>query len=61
MFMMKTPPLSFSDDPAYIERFYMEWWAGKRIQSDVVLKIIEQSRQQNFLCFIMEYIDAITL
>ncbi|MCK4674663.1 MAG: bifunctional protein-serine/threonine kinase/phosphatase [Gammaproteobacteria bacterium] len=61
MFMMKTPSVNFSDDPAYIERFYMEEWAGKRIQSDAVLKIIEQSRQRNFLYFIMEYIDGITL
>ncbi len=61
MFMMKTPSVNFSDDPAYIERFYMEEWAGKRVQSDAVLKIIEQTRQRNFLYFIMEYIDGITL
>ena len=61
LFMMKTPSVNFSDDPAYIERFYMEEWAGKRIQSDAVLKIIEQSRQRNFLYFIMEYINGITL
>jgi len=61
MFMMKTPSVNFSDDPAYIERFYMEEWAGKRIQSDAVLKIIDQTRQRNFLYFIMEHIDGITL
>ncbi|NOR43585.1 MAG: protein kinase [Gammaproteobacteria bacterium] len=61
LFMMKTPSVNYSDDPAYIERFYMEEWAGKRIQSDAVLKIIEQTRQRNFLYFIMEYIDGMTL
>ncbi len=61
LFMMKTPSVNYSDDPAYIERFYMEEWAGKRIQSDAVLKIIEQTQQRNFLYFIMEYIDGITL
>lgn len=61
LFMMKTPSVSYSDDPAYIERFYMEEWAGKRVQSDAVLKIIEQKRQRNFLYFIMEYIDGTTL
>lgn len=61
MFMMKTPSENYSDDPAYIERFYMEEWAGKRIQSDAVLKIIEQTRPRNFLYFVMEYIDGITL
>lgn len=59
--MMKTPSDNYSDDPTYIERFYMEEWAGKRIQSDAVLKIIEQTRQRNFLYFIMEYINGITL
>lgn len=61
LYMMKTPSVSYSDDPAYIERFYMEEWAGKRIQSDAVLKIIEQTRKRNFLYFVTEYIDGITL
>lgn len=61
LFMMKTPSVSFSDDPAYIERFYMEEWAGKRIDHDSVLKIIEQKRPRNFLYFIMEYIEGKTL
>ena len=61
LFMMKTPSVNFSDDPAYIERFYMEEWAGKRIENDAVLKIFEQKRPRNFLYFIMEYIEGITL
>lgn len=61
LYMMKTPSVSFSDDPAYIERFYMEEWAGKRIDHDSVLKIIEQKRPRNFLYFIMEYIEGKTL
>ena len=61
LFMMKTPSVNFDDDPAYIERFYMEEWAGKRIDSEYVLKVYEQRRPRNFLYFIMEYIDGITL
>ena len=61
LFMMKTPSVNFDDDPAYIERFYMEEWAGKRIDSEYVLKVYEQKRPRNFLYFIMEYIDGITL
>jgi len=61
LYMMKTPSISFSDDPAYIERFYMEEWAGKRIDNNSVLKIIEQKRPRNFLYFIMEYIEGKTL
>ncbi len=61
LFIMKTPSVNYSDDPAYIERFYMEEWAGKRIQSDTIIKIIDQTRQRNFLYFIMEHIEGITL
>jgi len=61
LFMMKTPSVNYADDPAYIERFYMEEWAGKRIHNDAVLKIYEQRRPRNFLYFIMECIDGITL
>lgn len=60
-FIMKTPSVNFEDDPAYIERFYIEEWAGKRLNSDSVLKIHDQQRPRNFLYFIMEYIEGITL
>ena len=61
LFIMKTPSVNFEDDPAYIERFYIEEWAGKRLKSNSVLKIHEQQRPRNFLYFIMEYIEGITL
>jgi serine/threonine protein kinase len=61
LFIMKTPSVNFDDDPAYIERFYMEEWAGKRINSKFVLKVFELPRPRNFLYFIMEYIEGITL
>ena len=61
LFMMKTPSVNYSDDPAYIERFYMEEWAGKRINSKHVLRIHELKRPRNFLYFIMEYLEGKTL
>ncbi|MBT8438305.1 MAG: bifunctional protein-serine/threonine kinase/phosphatase, partial [Gammaproteobacteria bacterium] len=61
LFMMKTPSVNYSDDPAYIERFYIEEWAGKRIDNDSVLHIYEQKRPRNFLYFIMELIEGKTL
>lgn len=61
LYMMKTPSVNFADDPAYIERFYMEEWAGKRIDNEAVLRIFEPKRQRNFLYFIMEYIEGKTL
>jgi serine/threonine protein kinase len=60
-FMMKTPSVNYSDDPAYIERFYIEEWAGKRLNSEFVIRIIEQKRPRNFLYFIMELVEGITL
>lgn len=61
LYIMKTPSINFDDDPAYIERFYMEEWAGKRINSKFVLKVYELPRPRNFLYFLMEYIEGITL
>lgn len=61
LYIMKTPSVNYSDDPSYIERFYMEEWAGKRLNSDSVLRVYEQKRPRNFLYFIMEYIEGITL
>lgn len=60
-FAMKTPSVNFEDDPAYIERFYMEEWAGKRLNSQLVLKIHELLRPRNFLYMIMELVEGITL
>ncbi|MDH5765979.1 MAG: bifunctional protein-serine/threonine kinase/phosphatase, partial [Gammaproteobacteria bacterium] len=59
--IMKTPSVNFDDDPSYIERFYMEEWAGKRIHNPQVMKTYEQKRTRNFLYFLVEYIDGITL
>lgn len=61
IYIMKTPSVNYSDDPAYIERFYMEEWAGRRVSSDSVLRVHELQRQRNFLYFIMEYIEGKTL
>jgi len=61
IYMMKTPSLNYSDEPAYIEQFYIEEWAGKRIDSKYVVHIHEQSRPRNFLYFVMDYVEGITL
>ncbi len=59
--IIKTPSVNFDDEPAYIESFVREEWAGKRISNSRVLKIIEQKRVRNFLYYVMEYIDGQTL
>ena len=59
--VMKTPSVNFEDDPAYIERFYMEEWVGKRINSPLVVKICDSGRKRNFLYFVMEKVEGLTL
>ena len=60
LFILKTPSINFDDDPAYIERFALEQWIGKRIDSPFVVKIIEPE-QKTALYTLMEFIDGITL
>ena len=59
--VMKTPSVNFNDDPAYIERFYMEEWAGKRIYHPNVQVTYELQRPRHFMYFLLEYIEGQTL
>ena len=60
-YCMKTPSVNFDDDLAYIERFIMESWMGSRINNPHVVKVIESSREKNWLYYLTEYIEGITL
>lgn len=60
LLILKTPSINFDDDPAYIERFVLEQWIGKRIDSPYVVKIIEPA-VKTALYTVMEHIDGITL
>jgi serine/threonine protein kinase len=60
-YCMKTPSVNFDDDLAYIERFIMESWIGSRINSPHVVKVIESAREKNWLYYLTEYIEGITL
>ncbi len=59
--IIKTPSVNYEDDPAYIEGFVREEWAGKRIDNSRVIKVIEQKRERHFLYYVMEYVDGQTL
>ena len=59
--IMKTPSLNYEDDPAYIERFVLEQWIGKRIDSPYVVKIVEPEKPKTALYTLMEYVSGITL
>lgn len=59
--IMKTPSIDLQGDPAYLERFLMEEWIARRINSPYVLKPCEQTRKRNYLYTVTEFIDGRTL
>ncbi len=59
--VLKTPSVNFEDDPAYIERFILEEWIGRRIDSPHVVKVYAPSRHRRFLYHVTEYIEGQTL
>ncbi len=59
--VIKTPSVALQTDPAYLERFLMEEWIARRINSPNVLKPIIQTRKRQYLYTVMEYIDGQTL
>lgn len=59
--VLKTPSVNFEDDPAYLERFQLEEWIGRRVVSPHVVKTVEQKRPRRFLYYVLEYVDGKTL
>lgn len=59
--ILKTPSVDLRDDPAYMERFLMEEWIARRIDSPYVLKPCLQTRKRNYLYIVTEFIEGQTL
>lgn len=59
--VIKTPSVNFEDDPDYLERFLHEEWAGRRVNSPHILKVLAQTRRRRFLYYVMEYLEGVTL
>ena len=59
--VIKTPSIDLQNDPAYLERFLMEEWIARRINSPHVLKPYTLNRQRNFIYLVTEYIEGQTL
>ena len=59
--IIKTPSIDQRGDPAYLERFLMEEWIARRINSPYVLKPCLLTRQRKFLYIVTEFIDGQTL
>ena len=59
--VMKTPSVKFADDAAYIERFIMEEWIGRRVESPHLVGVREKPRTSKFLYYLMECVEGRTL
>lgn len=59
--VLKTPSVNYEDDPAYIDQFLHEEWAGKRLHSTHILKVREPHGRRQCLYYVTEYIEGQTL
>ena len=59
--ILKTPSIDLRGDAQYLERFLLEEWIAKRINSPHVLKPCKLSRKRNYLYTVTEYIEGQTL
>jgi serine/threonine protein kinase len=58
---LKTPSIDLRGDPAYLQRFMMEEWVARRINNAHVLRPRTQTRKQNYLYVVTEFVDGQTL
>jgi len=59
--VIKAPSVNYTDDPQYINSFLLEEWAGRRINSNYVLNVLEMPRKRTALYYITEYLQGTTL
>ena len=59
--VIKTPSVDQQANPAYLERFLMEEWIARRINSPHVVKPCAQTRPRHYIYVVTEYIEGQTL
>lgn len=59
--ILKVPSVDLRNDPGYLDRFVMEEWVARRVDSAHVLKPREQSHRRNYLYIVTEFIQGQTL
>jgi serine/threonine protein kinase len=59
--VLKTPSINFEDDPEYIDQFLHEEWAGKRLNSSHILRVLEPHGRRQCIYYVTEFIDGQTL
>jgi len=58
---LKTPSIDLRGDPAYLQRFMMEEWVARRINSAHVLKHRIRAEPRNYLYVVTEFVEGQTL
>ena len=59
--VLKLPSVDLRDDPDYLDRFVLEEWVARRVDSIHVLKASSIDRTRGHLYVAMEYVDGQTL
>lgn len=59
--VIKAPSVDVQQDSAHVERFLLEEWIARRIDSPHVLKAAPPERRRSFLYSVMEHVDGQTL
>ena len=59
--VVKIPSVDIQNNPAALERFMLEEWIARRINSAHVLKPCRQTRKRNYLYVVTEFIEGQTL
>ena len=59
--VMKTPSVTFSDDPSYLERFALEEWIGLRTQHLNLVKVFKPEQKRTHCYYLLEHVPGITL
>jgi serine/threonine protein phosphatase PrpC/predicted Ser/Thr protein kinase len=59
--VIKIPSIDLRENREYLERFMLEEWVARRINSAHVLKPREATRKRNFLYVVMEFVEGQTL
>ncbi|WP_323813806.1 protein kinase domain-containing protein [Cellvibrio sp. NN19] len=59
--VLKFPSVDQRDDPVYLERFLLEEWIARRLNSAHILKPCSITRPRNYVYVAMEYIEGQSL
>lgn len=59
--VLKIPSIELQNDKAYLERFMLEDWIAKKINNPHVVKSFIQTKEQNYIYNVTEFIEGQTL